>query len=472
MAPLPARAQRIHLIGIGGSGLSAIARLLLESGYTVSGSDLTLSPLTQELARAGVQVFAGHQAENVRAADVVVRSSAISDRNIEVQAALASGIPVLKRAQFLGWLMENHYGIAVAGTHGKTTITAMLAWLLVRLGRDPSYIIGGTAHNLGDRNAHAGSGSAFVIEADEYDRMFLGLRPDLIIVSAIEHDHPDCFPTPQEYFAAFAEFAQLLPESGALLTCLDSPQAGRLAEIARPTTRVFTYGTHPQADYQARQLKINARGGYDYEAWYQAEILSQISLQAPGEHNVRNSLAALAAFHQHEGQTITSQTVQQAAQALGEFTGVGRRFEILGEANGVTVIDDYAHNPTKIRAALAAARERFPGKRIWAIWQPHTYSRTLTLMDDFLRAFGDANQVAITEVYAAREKAADFDNFSAAALASQMNQPQAVFTNTLAETTAHLLNRLQPGDVVVVLSAGDANQVGKQVLSSLKERVA
>jgi UDP-N-acetylmuramate--alanine ligase len=475
MAANPGRAQRIHFIGIGGSGLSAIARLLLESGYTVSGSDRSLSPLAQELAAAGARVFSGHNAENVRGADLVVRSSAVPDSNVEIQAALAAGIPVLKRAQFLGRLMEDRQGVAVAGTHGKTTITAMIAWLLVRLGQDPSYIIGGTAKNLGGKNAHAGKGRAIVVEADEYDRMFLGLNPDLIVISSLEHDHPDCFPTPQEYTAAFEAFVRRLRPGGVLLA-EHSILASRQLELAVPAgARSYTYGTGPEASYTAAALAPNLLGGYDYEAWGPAAgggktLLARVSLQVPGEHNARNSLAALAAIDQLHVEGASAETFRQAALALGEFSGTGRRFDLLGTVDGISVIDDYAHNPAKIQATLAAARVRYPDRRIWAVWQPHTFSRTLAFAEDFKRSFGAADRVIVTEVYPAREKAADFDQYSAAQLAAQISQSGAQFIPTLEETTRFLLGQLQPGDVLLVLSAGDADQVSAGVISGLKER--
>jgi UDP-N-acetylmuramate--alanine ligase len=463
--------MRIHLIGIGGSGLSAIARLLLESGYVVTGSDRTLSPQAQELVAAGARVWAGHRSENVQGADLVVRSSAIPDDNVEVQAAQAAGIPVLKRAQFLGRLMEDSLNIAVAGTHGKTTTTAMIAWLLTRLGKDPSYIIGGTAKNLGGSNAHAGQGGIFVVEADEYDRMFLGLDPNLIVVTYLEHDHPDCFPTPKDYYAAFVAFTQRLRAGGSLLLAYDNDQARRLAGDAPQDAHIFTYGTHPDADYTAEAVGPNARGGFDYRACLRQPqggktALAQISLQVPGLHNVRNSLAALAAIHILYG----SQALDQAAQALSSYTGTGRRFDVLGEADSVTIINDYAHHPTEIQATLAAARARYPQRRIWAVWQPHTYSRTRALQADFARSFGQADRVIVTEVYPARERAQDFGNFSAAQVVSQMAHPRAQFIPTAQDAGQYLLENLTPGDVVLVLSAGDADQISARVLAGLRER--
>ncbi len=371
--------------------------------------------------------------------------------------------------------MEDRQGVAVAGTHGKTTITAMIAWLLVRLGQDPSYIIGGTAKNLAGKNAHAGKGRALVVEADEYDRMFLGLTPDLIVISSLEHDHPDCFPTPQEYTAAFEEFVRRLRPGGVLLTAHGIPATGRL-ELAMTTgARAYTYGSSPEASYTANGLVSNARGGYDYEAWAPTSgggktLLAKVSLQVPGEHNARNSLAALAAVHQLGLAGATAGTWQEAAQALSEFTGTGRRFDLIGTVDGISIIDDYAHNPAKIQATLAAARSRYPDRRIWAVWQPHTFSRTLAFAEDFERSFGAADRVIVTEVYPAREKAADFGNYSAAQIAAQFGQTGVQFLPTLKETTRFLIDQLQPGDVLLVLSAGDADQISAGVLAGLKER--
>jgi UDP-N-acetylmuramate--alanine ligase len=465
---------RVHLIGIGGSGLSAIARLLLESGYSVSGSDRSLSPLAQELAQAGARVFEGHHPDNIRGADLVVRSSAVTDDNVEVQAAQAAGVPVLKRAQFLGQLMEGQKCVAVAGTHGKTTITAMIAWLLSRLGQDPSYIIGGTSKNLGG-NAHAGSGPMFVIEADEYDRMFLGLNPDLIVISYLEHDHPDCFPTAEVYLQAFGDFVARLRPQGTLLVSADNAAAARLAESAPSGTRAFRYGTSATADYRLENLAPNAQGGFDYDAVFYpssgpARKLAQVSLRVPGEHNARNSLAALAALHQSLPGEANDTHLQAAAQALAEFSGTGRRFEVRGEVGGITVVDDYAHHPTEVRATLAAARARFGERRVWVVWQPHTFSRTRSLAGAFAESFADADQVIVTEVYAAREKAEDFDHFSAAQVVAKMTHPSARFIPTLAEVSDELIRQLQPGDAMLVLSAGDADKICTQVLAGLRER--
>jgi UDP-N-acetylmuramate--alanine ligase len=458
----------VHLIGIGGSGMSAIARLLLESGYTVSGSDRTLSPLAEGLRAVGARVLPGHQASYIDGSDLVVRSSAIPDDNPEVIAARSAGIPVLKRAEFLGQLMTKHFGIAVAGTHGKTTTTAMIAWTLTSLGQDPSYIVGGMVKNLGT-NAHAGKGATFVVEADEYDHMFLGLKPRLIIITNVEHDHPDCYPTPSDYRQAFLDFANRLLPGGILFVCSEDEGAMSILESYQPKGRVVApYGTRQDLPgYQARNLKANARGSFDFEAWICPEkaspsLLARVSLLVPGRHNVLNALAALACAHS------LGLSPESAAEALGNYRGTGRRFELRGEVDGIAVIDDYAHHPTQIKATLAAARARYPGRRIWSVWQPHTFSRTRALLPDFAAAFENADQVVVTEVYAAREAP---DGFSAASVVAIMPHPAARFIASLPDVTTYLMQELRPGDVLLVLSAGDADLVSTQVLKRLEERI-
>jgi UDP-N-acetylmuramate--alanine ligase len=450
--------QRIHFIGIGGTGLSAIARLLAERGASVSGSDRVLSPLAQDLIAAGIRVFSGHAAENITGANVIVRSSAVPDDNPEVLAARALGIPVLKRSEFLGRLLDDKKVIAVAGTHGKTTTTAMLAWTLTSLGLDPSYIIGGVARNLGS-NAHAGQSEYFVIEADEYDRMFLCLHPAVAVVTFLEHDHPDCFPTMEDYREAFEEFTGQIQSGGSLITCSDQRETFDLAFAVPQGVQAYTYGLSTPAHYRIPDAQTNGLGGFSGTVFHQGALLTHLDLQAPGRHNLSNALAALAAAHRM-GLDIVAATA-----ALNAYQGSGRRFEIIGEANGITVIDDYAHHPTEIRATLAAARARFVDRRIWAVWQPHTYTRTLTLMDDFRAAFTDADRVIITEIYAAREQT---EPFSAALVVEGMSHPAVKFIPDLEEVTRQILAELRPGDVLLVLSAGDADRVSAGVLAELK----
>ncbi len=482
MAENTSSQHTIHLIGIGGTGMSAIARVLLESGYTVTGSDRQLSPLAKSLQDAGARVFLGHRPENIQAAApaCVLRSSAVRDDNPEVQAARQAGIPVLKRSDFLGDLMAAKRGIAVAGSHGKTTTTAMIAWLLTALGQRPSYIIGGVSANLG-ANAHAGAGECFVIEADEYDGMFLGLRPQIAVVTNIEHDHPDCYPTPEDFYQAFAAFVRCLKPGGLLIACREDRGALRLLqESAQAGLRLVSYGLTPPDSagaaqvsalyYHASSLTLNAHGGFTFEAITPAQQAWKIHLQAPGQHNVLNALAAFAVADQ------LHLPLDQAAQALSEYAGTGRRFEVRGEAGGVAMIDDYAHHPAHIRATLAAARSRYPGRPLWVVWQPHTYSRTRLLLQDYAAALAEADHLIITEIYPARE-APPTDGFSSAQVVWAMRRrapaslpaPDIHFTVSLAKATLILLALLQPGDVLLILSAGDADQICSHLLTALEE---
>ena len=461
----------IHLIGIGGTGLSAIARVLLEMGHTVSGSDRVESSFTRELQSAGATIHIGHNAKNVVGADLVVRSSAIPDDNPEVVAAKAARIPVAKRVDFLGSLMDGKTGIAIAGTHGKTTTTAMLAWLLSAMNQDPTFIVGGVLTNLGV-NARAGKGKDFIIEADEYDRMFLGLKPTFEVVTNIEHDHPDCYPTLADLQDAFMEFVQHLPLNGVLVACAEDPGAYALIKKAEKMGKtVLAYGlkqtnlevnkdanNERTLDSYSSTISSNGKGGFTFSA----SVLGKpavVELQVPGKHNILNALAAL---------TVTSLLelpLAEAARSLDQFSGTGRRFEVRGEANGIIVVDDYAHHPTEIQATLVAARSRYPRSPLWVVWQPHTYSRTQLLLEDFANSFAIADEVIVTEIYPAREPKQDF---SSKKVVEAMPRP-AHFIAGLPKVSNYLINHLHPGDVLLVLSAGDADQVSTDVLAHFKE---
>ncbi len=455
----------VHFIGIGGSGLSAIARLLLESGYTVTGSDSVMSSFALDLRSSGVNVRIGHDAHNVTGADWVVRSSAIPDDNPEMAAALAQGIPVYKRSDLLGRLMENKTGIAVAGTHGKTTTTAMLAWTLSELGQDPSFIVGSNVTNLGT-NAHAGKGSFFVIEADEYDRMFLGLKPKVEIVTYVEHDHPDCYPTADDFRTAFVDFVQLLPADGTLVACGDEPGSADIAvEARRMGKKVLLYGAAAtlgtSSDWVlAQNFKPNNKGGLSFDATVAGQAYP-VALCIPGMHNMRNALAVMAVIH------VLALSMVKAAKALGDFAGTGRRFEVRGEADGVTVVDDYGHHPTEIAVTLSGARSRYAKRRIWAVWQPHTFSRTRMLSDQFANAFGEADEVIVTEIYRSREPAQDY---SSREVVKKMKHSSVIFIAELFDVIDYLIKNLKAGDVLIVFSAGDADQVSTQVFDQLRKR--
>jgi len=461
----------VHFIGIGGSGLSAIARLLLESGYTVTGSDQAMSSFAADLQTAGAVIHIGHDPALIQGADWVIRSSAIPEDNPEVQAAKAAGIPVFKRADFLGQLMSNKLGIAIAGTHGKTTTTAMLAWTLTQLEQDPSFIVGGVLNNLGV-NARAGKGKSFVIEADEYDRMFLGLKPRIEIITNVEHDHPDLYPTMMDMLGAFEAFVDLLPASGTLIGCAENAGASIMLNRARRSGhKTIAYSIKGEITINTplwilgRSVKPNQRGGFDFEAITNVQQPGlktvKASLQVPGEHNVCNALAVLAVIG------MLDLPLEKATKALEDFTGTGRRFEVRGQVSNITVIDDYAHHPTEIRATLAAARARYPEARIWAVWQPHTYSRTKALFEEFTRSFKDADEVIITEVYAAREAK---QKFSSEEVALATKHASVHFISELSEVSNYLLENLHSGDILLVLSAGDADRVSADVLAGLQKR--
>lgn len=462
------RAIHIHLIGIGGAGLSAIAELLLQMGFTVSGSDQRPNEVTAELAAHGARIFRGHQAQHVAGADIVLISSAVPADNPEVLAAQAAGIPVVKRHDFLGPLMAGRHGIGVAGSHGKTTTTSLIAIVLLRAGLDPSFIIGGRvpvgpAEGMasGAVAARAGAGP-FVIEADEYDRMFLGLQLEVAVVTNVEWDHVDCYPTPKAFTDAFRTFVGRLPDWGLLLACADDAGSLALRDAVRPGVAVRTYGLSADADWQARRLTTNARGGLDAKVWFDGAEVAALSLAVPGRHNIRNALAALAVAHWHGIKPAW------AATMLRDFTGAGRRFEIIGEAGGVVVIDDYAHHPTEVAATLAAARIRYGSRRIWAVFQPHTFSRTKALLDDFGHSFDDADRVLLLDIYPAREKI-DLGMHSTHLLA-RMDHPAAQYVGAIPAAVDYLLAHVAPEDVVITMSAGDGNQVGQQLLAGLRSQ--
>lgn len=448
------------MVGIGGSGMSAIATLLIESGVPVSGSDAQVSEMTTKLAARGATISIGHRAENVAGADQVVVSSAVQPDNPEVAAANASGIPVLKRADFLGGLMAGRVGVAVAGTHGKTTTTALISYILLRADRDPSFIVGGVLADLGT-NARYGNGELFVVEADEYDGMFLGLRPKVAVVTNMEHDHQDYYPTLESYQKAFEQFIALVPGDGVLIACRDDAGAKQLGEAAAQNGKhVIWYGLKNGASWKAENIQANGAGGSDFVVTRDGNTVGLARTRIPGLQNVANSLAALAAVD------VLGVDFNTARNALAEFQGVGRRFEVKGEVGGITVVDDYAHHPTEIRATLAAARRRYAGRQIWAMFQPHTFSRTRALLADFAASFGDADHVLVTDIFRSREA---FDaSVNAQDIVARMSHPDARYVPSLDEASAVLLAEMKPGEVLITLGAGDGNTVGERVLASMK----
>ena len=450
--------KHIHLIGIGGTGLSAIAQVLLERGCIVSGSDQNASPSTAQLIRQGAEVYIGHAAGHITGADLVVISSAIPEDNPEVLAARQHDIPVLKRSDFVGELMAGYYSIAIAGTHGKTTTTAMIAFILTEAGVSPSFIIGGPSRNLGT-NARAGHGPYFVIEADEYDRMFLGIRPDLAVVTNVEMDHPDCFSCIEDVTDAFIAFLRRVPPDGHVIVNGDDRRLrDMLTEIE--VQKVETFGLSRGSDWRATAVKRNDAGDHTFSVWHERTVLGPFELQIPGVHNVLNALAAIAAT------TEVGVNLNGIRDSLSRFEGTGRRFEHKGTESGTTVIDDYAHHPTEIRATLAAAHARYAGRTVWAIFQPHTYSRLKAFLHDFAESFDLADHVIVTDVFASRES--DTMGVHAADVVEMMDHPDARYISGFDEVLDYLLKHLRSGDVCITLGAGDCYLLGERLLDKLR----
>jgi UDP-N-acetylmuramate--alanine ligase len=452
--------QHIHLIGIGGSGMSAIARILLKQGYYVTGSDRSTGEMIDALKREGAQIYHGHEATYVNDAEIVVATSAVSDDHIEILSAQAQGIPVLRRIDFIGKLTKGYQTIAVSGTHGKTTTTSMVAHILMQTGRDPSYIVGGVMGNTGT-NAGLGDSNLFVIEADEYDNMFHGLRPQIEILTSVEYDHPDFFHTPNQMMDSFSHFVGLLPEDGLLVACADEPGAlvfARNREIMG--LPVATYGIRePSAYWQARSIEYTAENTF-FDVYYKDHLQGRVKLTIPGVHNVLNSLAALVVA------CTLGVKFSDAAAALEEFRSAGRRFELLDDADGIAIINDYAHHPTAIRTTIEAARLRYPDREVWAVWQPHTYSRTLALMDNFAASFDKAHHTIVTEIYAAREK--PIEGISSLDLVQMMSHPDARYVPMLDDVVDTLLTDVKAPAVILVMSAGDATRITRDYWQALK----
>lgn len=468
-------------MGIGGAGMSAIARILHARGYAVSGDDRAASTVLDELNAEGIETFVGHSPAHLDGVDVLAPSSAIGKNEPELLAARERGIPVWHRGDVLRLLMTDRVGIAVAGTHGKSTTTGMLATILQDAGMDPSFIIGATPASLGV-NARAGGGEVFVVEADEYDRTFLRLTPRIAVITNIEFDHPDIFKDLSDTIEAFAMFARCVPEDGALVVCADdagvsemlkqadlmtipSPVDGEGWAQVRRGPAVIDYGFERGA-WRCANPRANPMGGVEFSFSAAGGQAGSVSLRVPGEHNVLNAMAALAAAD------AAGVPLDAAIASLGRYSGAGRRFELRGERRGIRVFDDYAHHPTEIKATLKAARMRYPVANIWAIWQPHTYSRTVALLDDFATAFVDADQVIVLPIYAARERAEDF-GFAANALnpielSRRIKHRHARNAASMGDALGMLLPQVRGGDVVITLSAGDGNLVGERLLEMLR----
>jgi UDP-N-acetylmuramate--alanine ligase len=454
------KAERIHFVGIGGIGMSGIAEVLLNLGYAISGSDLAESEITRRLTGLGVRYSTGHRAENVEQAEVVVVSSAVTADNVEMVAAKARKIPVIPRAEMLAELMRMKYGVAVAGSHGKTTTTSLIATVLAQGGLDPTVVIGGRLNSLGG-NAKLGQGEFMVAEADESDGSFLRLTPMVAVVTTIDREHLDFYQNLEEIQAAFVQFLNKVPFYGFCIVCADEATIRSILPCL--TKKVFTYGLQGDVDYSARDIRTQGLGS-EFVAMRQGKILGSMVLNIPGLHNIRNALAAIATGVELD---IPFADIQEA---LRQFSGTHRRFEVKGEVHGITVVDDYGHHPTEIDATLCTAKLVWPDRRLVVIFQPHRYTRTQALWREFCPPLLAADVLLLTEVYGAGEP--HIPGVSGALIwegVQALGHTQALFAPHKEELAAVMLRHIRAGDVVLTLGAGDVWKVGEQVLKALQE---
>lgn len=454
------RIRKIHFIGVGGSGMNGIAEVLVNMGYNVTGSDLSESETTRRLKGLGVTIFIGHRAENVVGSDCVVYSSAVKKENPEIREAESSQIPIIPRAEMLAELMRMKYGIAIAGTHGKTTTTSMVSMILAAANMDPTIVTGGKLNSLG-ANAKLGGGDFLVAEADESDGSFLKLSPTIAVVTNIDREHMDHYRDMEEVRGAFLDFMNKVPFYGCAVICLDHPVIQGL--IPKITRRFRSYGLTAQADFHAKRIEPDGMKT-SFEVWDGGARMGEITLNMPGEHNVYNSLAAVAVARELE---IPFERIKAGLEG---FTGVERRFHLRGEAAGITVVDDYGHHPEEIKAVLRAARRGWT-RRVVAVFQPHRFTRTRDLFNEFLSSFNDAEKVIITEVYPAGEER--IEGASGEALYKGIKaygHKDVSYVPELASLPEHLSGVVETGDIVITLGAGDVWKAGVAFVNTLKSR--
>lgn len=458
--PIFGRTKHIHMVGIGGIGMSGMAEILLHRGYKVTGSDGALSETTKRLEEVGATVFEGHKAEHIEGADVVVYTSAVkATENEETKAALEKRIPTIKRAEMLAELMRMKFGVGVAGTHGKTTTTTMVGHVTKEGNFDPTIMVGGRVHSFDKTNAVVGKGDLIIVEADEYDRTFLRLTPSIAIITNVEAEHLDIYDDLADVKQAFIEYANKVPFYGAVIVCLDDENVRSiLPDLKR---RIISYGLTPQAQLRATDIRANAFNS-TFTVLYDGEKLGVVTLKAPGEHNVKNALAAIATGLE------LGIDFKQIKAGIEKFEGVYRRFQLKYE-NGIMVIDDYAHHPTEVQATMNAAHKGWPDRRVIAVFQPHLYSRTQDLYKEFGLSFFDAEVLVITDVYPSREKPiAGVSGKLIADTAEQYGHKNVVYVEDKNDVSERLKDIVKEGDIIITMGAGDIYRSGEAFVEEIE----
>ena len=453
--PVFGRTKHIHMVGIGGIGMSGMAEILLLRGYKVSGSDNSESETTKRLKELGATIYKGHSASNIEGADVVVYTSAVkAEENEETSEAISRKVPVIKRSVMLAELMRMKYGIGIAGTHGKTTTTTMAGHVVQDGSFDPTIIVGGRVHSFDKTNAVVGKGDIIIVEADEYDRTFLRLSPSLVVITNIEAEHLDIYKDLADVKDAFVQFANKVPFYGAVIVCLDDPEVRSI--LPKIKRRTISYGYNPQAQIRAvniHQESFNSR----FTVIVENEVLGEINLMAPGDHNIKNALAAVAVGIE------LGIPFEKIKSGLERFSGVFRRFQHKLNTDELIVIDDYAHHPTEVQATIQAARKGWPTRRIVAVFQPHLYSRTEQMHKEFGLSFFDAEQLVITDIYPSREKPIEgVTGKLVADTAKNYGHKNVIYVENKADLPQKLKEITKPGDIIITMGAGDIYRYGEQ----------
>ena len=448
--------RKVHMVGIGGIGMSGIAEILLDQGFEVSGSDRQLSEITDRLEKLGAKIFKGHAAKNLDDADVVVYSSAVHLDNPELAAAAEKKIPVIRRAEMLAELMRMKYGIAIAGTHGKTTTTSMTSLVLMEGGLDPTVIVGGKLSSFGGTNARLGHGEYIVVEADEFDRSFLQLTPVIAAITTLEREHLDIYTDLEDIKRAFVEFANKVPFYGFVILCLDEPSIQEILPLIRK--KIVTYGVNAQSDLRAVNISFDANRS-KFNLLQRGKDLGEINLNVPGLHNVKNSVAAIGI-----GLELGIE-FSKIKKAVESFTGVYRRLEIKANIDGVMIVDDYAHHPTEVQATLSALKSGWPQRRVVAVFQPHLFSRTRDFHDEFGKSFLNADVLVVTEIYPAREE--PIQGITGELIvndARAFGHKEAYYVQDKKHLSEFLMKIKKYGDIVVTLGAGDISKYGEEFI--------